>query len=42
VKPIAPVGKPDFGLTLTPNGREVLFSRFLQEGSDLMLVENFR
>jgi eukaryotic-like serine/threonine-protein kinase len=42
VKSLAPVGKADFGLTVTPDGREVLFSRILQEGSDLMLVENFR
>jgi eukaryotic-like serine/threonine-protein kinase len=42
VKAITPVGKVDFGLALTPDGREVLFSRIVQEGSDLMLVENFR
>jgi eukaryotic-like serine/threonine-protein kinase len=40
--PIAPVGKVDFGMALRPDGREVVFSRILQEGSDLMLVENFR
>jgi Tol biopolymer transport system component len=42
VKTIAPVGKVKFGLSLTPDGQGVLFSRILQEGSDLMLVENFR
>jgi eukaryotic-like serine/threonine-protein kinase len=42
VRPIAAVGKVAFGLAVTPDGREVLFSRILQEGSDLMLVENFR
>jgi eukaryotic-like serine/threonine-protein kinase len=42
VKPVTPVGKVAFGLALTPDGREVLFSRVLQDGSDLMLVENFR
>jgi Tol biopolymer transport system component len=40
--PIAPIGKVDFGMALSPDGREVVFSRILQEGSDLMLVENFR
>jgi eukaryotic-like serine/threonine-protein kinase len=42
VTPIQPVGKATFGLTRSPDGRELIFSRVLQEGSDLMLVENFR
>jgi eukaryotic-like serine/threonine-protein kinase len=42
VTPIQPVGKATFGLTRSPDGREIIFSSILQEGSDLVLVENFR
>jgi eukaryotic-like serine/threonine-protein kinase len=42
VRPIAELGKADFGLTVSPDGHELLFSRILQKGSDLMLVDNFR
>jgi len=31
-----------YGLALSPDGRELLYSQFDENGSDLMLVENFR
>ena len=31
-----------YGLTVSPDGRWLLYSRYEQRGSDLMLVENFR
>jgi len=43
VKPIATTTKPlSLGLTVSPNHRWALFSQMDQQGSDLMLVENFR
>jgi len=33
---------PDLGLTLSPDGRFLLFTKVDYSGSDLMLVENFR
>ena len=37
-KPLSP---SDPGLTISPNGRSLLFGQMDQSGSDLMLVENF-
>jgi Tol biopolymer transport system component len=43
VKTLANVDKPGiYGLTVSPDGRFVLYTRLDQQGSDLMLVENFR
>jgi Tol biopolymer transport system component len=43
IRPIAAIEKPvDLGLTVSPDGRWILYSQLDQGGSDLMLVENFR
>jgi Tol biopolymer transport system component/predicted Ser/Thr protein kinase len=46
IKPVARLEKPGrpggLGLTVSPDGRWILYSPFDQEGSDIMLVENFR
>ncbi len=40
---IATIDKPvSFGLTVSPDGRSLLYAQVDQQGRDLMLVENFR
>jgi Tol biopolymer transport system component len=34
--------KPYFGLSVSPDGSTILYTKVVSEGSDLMMIENFR
>ena len=36
------VERPDEGLTVSPDGKTILYATRVREGSDLMMIENFR
>jgi hypothetical protein len=33
---------PGMGLTVSPDGKTILYTKVVGEGSDLVLIENFR
>jgi hypothetical protein len=39
---LGPLEGYDMGLAVSPDGRSILYTRVLGDGSDLMLIENFR
>src|SRR5207244_3421473 len=39
--PIIVADAGGYGLSLSPNGRSLLYTKFVSSGADLMLVENF-
>jgi len=42
VKDVAELEKPSLGLSVSPDGKSVLYAQFDQRGSDIMLAEGFR
>jgi Tol biopolymer transport system component len=42
-KTVVPLTRPtSLGLAVSPDGRSLLYTQYDQEGSDLLLIENFR
>ena len=39
---ILPMGHPEYGLDVSPDGRYLVYAQLDDPASDLMLVENFR
>jgi Tol biopolymer transport system component len=39
---VLPMGRPEFGLDVSPDGRYLVYAQLDDPASDLMLVENFR
>ena len=42
IRPVATTDRPAGGLTVSPDGRWILYSQLDQDVSELMLVENFQ
>jgi hypothetical protein len=39
---LLPIGRPEYGLDVSPDGRNLVYVRIDEWQSDLMLLENFR
>jgi hypothetical protein len=40
--PVGSQGSPFLGLSVSPDGKSILYSRSVNDDTDLMLIENFK